>query len=375
MHLQSPRRLFIHSALLMFLVLYLPAGITATDTVPGLSSPGQIDYKSLSKRVEHIETKEAYQLGAKELAQKIEPVKKDLEAYIAANDTDVDAMVLSVRLGFIEEIFVTGREKKSEQYINPKEKFQAQHKRLDRAIKLRPDNAKAHYWKARLYGMNAPVVDEQGELKSQPIDLDQAIHFAKQALLLDRNNVWYREALAIYYITAGDRKAALEVLDTKATAFNPINVLLKDIESFPLPEGTVYSPEDSEKYSELQLKQKTINNYPHLRSQVFVVPMTAARLEKFFQETWPEFRFFKQARSDLYAQFLVFDPGLRPTHNMGEARAWAQKKLGGIVLSVMDVKNPTPAEREMTPEGHPLPASLGDKFSYVFYVNSRVVDD
>lgn len=375
MRLHFPRQLVMSLAVLSFMLLSVPFGIFAAETVSGLSSPSQIDYKSLSKRVEQIETKDAFQLGAKELSQKIEPVKNDLEAYIAAHDTDVDAMVLSVRLGFIEEVFVKGREKKSEQYINPEHKFVAQHKRLDRALELRPDNARANYWKARLYGMNASVIDMQGELKMQPIDLGRAIHFAKQAVMLDGENTWYREALAVYHIIAGDRKAALDVLDTSATAYNPLNVLLKDIEAFPLPEGSVYSQEDSESYSELQLKQKTITNYPQIRSQVFVVPMSAARLEKHFQETWPEFRFFKQGRDDLYAQYLIFDAkGLRPTYNMAEARAWAQKKLGGIILSVMDVKNPTAVEREMTPAGHRLPADLGDKFSYVFYVNNRNVE-
>ena len=365
--LQSPGQLGIKIILLLLTVFYFPPTIAQ-------SSPAENDYRTLSKRVEQIETKDAYQLDAKGLAQNIEQVKSDLEAYISANDTDVDAMVLSVRLGFIEEIFVKGREKNNEPHTNPDEKFLAQHKRLDRALALRPDNAKANYWKARLYGMNASVIDSQGEIKVQPIDLDKAIHFAKQAMLLDNKNVWYREALAAYYITASDRKAALEVLDTDATAFNPLNILLKDIEAFPLPEGTVHSKEDSERYSKLQLNQKTINDFPLLRSQVFVVPMTAAHLEKFFQETWPEFRFFRTAQSDIYAQYLIFDPGLRPTYNMAEARSWAQKKLGGIILSVMDVKNPTAAEREMTPEGHRLPASLGDKFSYVFYVNNRNVE-
>ena len=162
MRLHFPRQLVMSLAVLSFMLLSVPFGIFAAETVSGLSSPSQIDYKSLSKRVEQIETKDAFQLGAKELSQKIEPVKNDLEAYIAAHDTDVDAMVLSVRLGFIEEVFVKGREKKSEQYINPEHKFVAQHKRLDRALELRPDNARANYWKARLYGMNASVIDMQG---------------------------------------------------------------------------------------------------------------------------------------------------------------------------------------------------------------------
>jgi len=50
-------------------------------------------------------------------------------------------------------------------------------------------------------------------------------------------------------------------------------------------------------------------------------------------------------------------------------RIWAK-----FALLLYDVSNPTAAERESTPEGHPLPASLGDRFSYVFYVNNRKVE-
>ena len=367
MYLQTLRQFRVNYAVLLLLVLYTPAGFSAA-----LSSPAQIDFKSLSKRVELIETSEAYRLGVKELAQKIETVGNDLESYIAANASDADAMVLSVRLRIVEETFVKSRQTNNAQYIHPGEKFLAQHGRLDKAIALRPDDAEAYYWKAYLYGMNAPVIDDQGELTMQSIDLDRAIHFAEQAVLLDKRNERYREALAVYHLTAGDRKSALEVMDTGAMAFNPVNVLLKDIDAFPMPEGTVYSKEDSESYSELHLNQKTISDYPYLRARVYVVPMTAARLEAFFQDTWPEFRFFRQAQSDLYAQYLIFDAaGLRPTLNMDEARDWARQKLGGIILSVTDVRNPSASEREKTPKGHRLPASLGDEFSYVFYLNDR----
>jgi hypothetical protein len=357
-------------ALVLYVVLYLPAGFATV-----LSSPPQGEYRSLSERIEQIETRDAFRLEASELAQNIEAARNDLEAYIAANATDVNAMVLSARLGYIDEIYVKSKQEANEQNVDPGEKFIVEHQRLDKALELRPDDARISYWKARLYGMNARVIDDQGNPKNRPIDLDKAIHFAQQAVLLDRQNVWYREALAIYYITANNRKAALELLDTALTEHKPVNILLKDIDAFPLPEGTVYPEEDSKLYGELQFRQKIITNFPQLRAQVFVVPLSAARLEKFFQQTWPGFRFFKQPQAGVYAQYLVFDSkGLRPTYNMAEARTMAQKSQGGIILSVMDVTNPTAAERESTPEGHPLPASLGDSFSYVFYVNNKKVE-
>ncbi|NNE62548.1 MAG: hypothetical protein HKN34_00565 [Gammaproteobacteria bacterium] len=369
MYLQNLRRPWAHYAFLLLLILYTPAGFSAA-----LSPTVQFDYRSLSERVEQIENRDAYQLEVEELAQKIETLEQEMEDHIATNANDFETMLLLVRLSFFHENFVKNRLRPNEQYINPKEKFRDQHEVLDRVIVLRPDNAKAHYWKARLYGFHVPVIDNQGNSKKQSIDLERAIHFAEQAVLLDKRNQRYREALAVYHFTAGNRKAALEVMDTKEFASNPVNVLLKDLDGFPVPEGTVYANEDSETYSQLHLEQKTISDFPYLRAQVFVVPMTANQLENFYQKRWPEFRFFRHVQGQLFAQYLIFgSEGLSPSRNMDEARAWAQNKLGGIALSVKNVGNPTAAEREKTPGGHRLPASLGEEFSYVFYLNDRTV--
>jgi hypothetical protein len=369
MYLQDLRQTWAQYAFLVLLILYTPARFSAA-----LSSNVQIDYRSLSERVEQIENRDAYQLEVEELSRKIATLEQDMEDYIATNANDIEALLLLVRLSYFNETVVKNRRTTNEQYINPTEKFRDQHELLDRAIEHRPKNAKAHFWKARLYGLHVPVIDIQGNSKKQSIDLERAIHFAEQAVLLDKRNQRYRETLAVYHFTAGNRKAALEVMDTQEMAFSPVNVLLKDLDGFPVPEGTVYAKEDSEIYSEMHLEQKTIFDFPYLRSHVFVVPMTANQLEKFYQKTWPEFRFFRQAQGGLFAQYLVFGiGGLRPSRNLGEARAWAQSKLGGIALSVTNVDNPSAAEREKTPGGHRLPASLGEKFSYVFYLNDRTI--
>jgi tetratricopeptide (TPR) repeat protein len=373
MYLQFPAQIGITIALLVLSVAFVPGSHAQSQTETAQTSPVGIDYQALRKRVEQIETKDVYQLGLEALKQVIDTASTDLEAYIDANNKDVDAMILSVRLGFIKEIFVKNREKDYTPAIDPEDMFAALHRRLDKVLEIDSENAKANYWKARLYGMRTQVIDNRGNPDMRPIDLEKAIEFAEKAVYLDSSNAWYREALAVYHITNGDRKSALVVLDTPLTAYNPVNILLKDIDAFALPEGTVYLQKDTELYSELQIKQKTINDFPQLRSQVFAVPMAASRLEAFFQKHWSEFRFFKQG-PNLFAQYLIFDPNLRPSRNIAEARAWVQKNQGGIILSVMDVKNPTAAEREMSPEGHLLPASLGDNFSYVFYVNNRKVE-
>ena len=369
MYLQFPGQIGLTLILLVLSIAFVP-GSHALTQATGLISPAALDYQALRKRVERIETREAYKLTPEELKPVIDTAKSDLQAYINANSEDVDAMVLSVRLDFMEQIFLKSREKASAQTTKPEEMFPSLHQRLDTILEIDADNAKANYWKARLYGMRAQVTDNRGNTDLQPIDLQQAINFAEKAVQLDRNNARYRESLAAYHITNGDRQSALEVLDTPLTADNPVNILLKDLDAFALPNGTIFLEKDTGRYGELQMEQKTIDDFPQLRTQVYAVPLAANRLEEFFQKKWPQFSFFRQG-PNLYAQYLILDPDLSPSKNMAEARASVQKQLGGIILSVMDVKNPTAAEREMSPEGHPLPASLGDNFSYLFYVNNR----
>lgn len=369
MNLQFPGQLAVTIVLFVLSVAFAPGSYAQSSTGSAQSSPAGIDYPALRQRVEQIETKDAHKLGLDDLKPVIETAKTDLQAYINANQKNVDAMILYVRLGFIEEIFINSREKTTEQAVDPEDLFAPLHQRLDRVLEIDPDNAEAHYWKARLYGIKTRVTDNQGNTDMQPVDLEQAIDFAAKAVKLDKDNLWYREVLAVYHITAGDRKSALEVLEP-VTTYNPVNILLKDLDAFPLPEGTVLLQKDARNYSELQLEQKTIKDFPQLRAQVFAVPMTASQLEEFFQKDWPQFSFFRQGPV-FYAQFLVFDPDLRPSRNIAEARFWAQSEQGGIILSVMEVKNPTAAEKEKSPQGQLLPASFGDSFSYVYYVNKR----
>ncbi len=372
MYLQFPLKTGMTIALLLLSLAFVAHSHAQSLPETGMTSPAAVDYQTLRERVEQIEAKEAHQLAPDELKPIIETAKNDLEAYVNANPKDVDAMILAVRLAFIEEIFIKSREQSPRLIVEPENMFANLHQLLDKVLEIDPDNAEAHYWKARLYGMKTRVTDNRGYSDMQSIDLERAIDFAEKAVKLDKNNSWYREVLAVYHITAGDRKSALKVLEP-VTTYNPVSILLKDLDAFPLPKGTIFLQKDARNYSELQLEQETIKNFPQLRAQVFAVPMTAGRLEEFFQKDWPQFSFFRQG-PNFYAQYLVFDPDLRPTKNIAEARAWAQSRQGGIILSVMEVTNPTADEQEKSPGGQLLPASLGDSFSYVYYVNNRKLE-
>lgn len=346
-------------------VLYTPA-------IPALESLGFTD---LNKRVEQIEKKDAYALPTEDLIKKIDEVSEDVEAYIRENPDNVDALVLSVRLGFVEDVFVNSVSREDNDIlIDPESKFAELHERLDRAIEMHPDYAAAYYWKAALYGTNSDFMDADGNVQQKPIDLQKAIQFAKQAVKHDEKNSWYRQTLAIYLVTAGERKSALEVLDTPDMENNAVTILLRDMENFPLPYGTIFSQQDTDSYIELLAEQKSLKNYPTLRVRVYIVPLSVEEMTRFYRTKWPNFTFFGQGRSDLFAQYMLpRGDELRPSAHIGEARAWASQQMGSIILSVQEVKNASDAQRIETPSGFKLPSNLGENFSYLFYANDRNV--
>lgn len=334
-----------------------------------------MDYVELRQQVEKIEKEDAYELEREALDGRIVEVQQALERFIEANPKHVDAMILSVRLGYIQELYIFSHSSSPVYSVDPRERHRDLHQRLDRVLALQPDAARAYYWKARLYGMNTPTIDQYGQLQQKPIDLDKAIQFASQALALDEENEWYREALAIYYVTAGDRKSALQVLEHRTTRFKPMTQLLRDQYEFPLPPDAVLLQKDTEAYAKQQLTQKTVKDYPLMRVQVYLIPGSAEEFAAFMQRRWPNFKFFNQGRADLHAQYMLLDAGgMRPSNNMAEARAWASKQLGGIILSVREISESGNPEHRTSPSGEALPESVGDKFCYLFYVNNRPVE-
>ncbi len=125
----------------------------------------------------------------------------------------------------------------------------------------------------------------------------------------------------------------------------------------------------------MQFSAKTISNYPQLRVQVAIVPMSAAKLEAFYQQKWPEFKFFSQGQPGLYAQYLAIQQnGFRPSLNISEARALAGLHSGGIIISVEEILSPTQQQKLQSPAGHKLPLSFGNEFSYLFFVNNRSIN-
>ena len=364
MYMQILQRLGTIGAYLLFMIICIPVGFTADET----------EINSVKELVEQIESGKANNLSQDQLTYKIGQANKKLDAHLESHQNDIEALILSVRLSIIKKLAAPTVITKGKKPSDPKKLFTPKHTKLDRVLKLEPNNAEAHYWKARLYGISPPTIGEDGRLVKKPIDLDKAIHFARKAVQFDPKNVRYREALAIYLVGGQRRKEALEVMNTAITKCNPIYILLKDIDAFPVPEGAIYSKEDSESYGDMQMSRRRITNFPQLRVQMFIVPMTASKTEAFYQRQWPKFKFLSQRPSGPFAQYMRFRAsGLRPATSMSQLKKWAGK-TDGILLTMKEVRNPTKAQREETPAGHPLPSGLGEVFSYVFYVNHRRID-
>ena len=359
------RQRVVASLVLVMLMLYVPVS-------QALESSGFTD---LNQRVEQLEKTDAYRLPPDELAAKIAKLRGDLEAFMRKNQDNVDALVLSVRLEYVQEVFINSRKDvKTSAAIGPQEKFLDLHQRLDMAIALHPEYAAAYYWKAALYGMSMTTTDASGDVTQRLIDLPKAIDYARLAVKLDPENQWYRHTLAIYIFTSGDPEAALEVVDSPDMENYPVTQLLKDMQAFPLPKGTIFLQEDTDKYIEVMARQKMIKDFPNLRVRVYFVPMSVEAMTRFYQARWPNFRFFTQERGDLFAQYMLpRGDELRPSAHIGEAKAWASQNMGSIVLSVQEVRNASEEQRRASPAGHRLPVNLWENFSYLFYVNTKAV--
>jgi hypothetical protein len=341
------------------MIICIPVGFTADET--------EID--SVKILVEQIESGKAYSSSPDQLTHKIGQAKKELDAHLESHQNDIEAIILSVRLSIIDKLATPTVISKGKEPPDPKELFISQHLNLDRALKLQPNSAEVHYWKARLYGIQSPTINASGRLEKNSIDLDKAIHFARKAVQLDPQNVIYREALATYLVDRQRRKEALEVLNTAVTKRNPIYILLKDIDTFPVPEGTIFSKEDSQSFGDMQMSRRRITNFPQLRVQAFIMPMAVSKIERFYQKQWPKFKFLGQGPAGPFVQYMRFGASsLRPAASISEVEPG---KTDGIAIFVMELRNPTKEQREETPAGHPLPSSLGEVFCYLFYVNHR----
>jgi tetratricopeptide (TPR) repeat protein len=211
---------------------------------------------------------------------------------------DPDLLVLSVRL---ERFHGSGMEAVSGKNAEAELDQAAQASRartdglvarLDRALVLQPNRADAYYWKARLYGVQQPVV-RNGVFDYITLDLQESIRSGRRAVELAPDNVVYREALANYLLIDGKQDEAGEVMRTVAGGQHIISLLLADSKAVPLPSGAILDSSGSARFGEYEINAGRIHDHPTLRVHTYIIYKPFSEVLAFYRERWPGFQFFK----------------------------------------------------------------------------------
>jgi hypothetical protein len=328
--------------------------------------------ESISESV--VELEDAMTTGAgdmtyEEFEDKLKDARDDVDEYLKKNADDVEALILSVRVGVMEAliepvVFSPGEEEKTE------DPYADEHAELDHVLAIEPENAAAHYWKARLYGIYVPSMSETGRYVQEPVDLDAAVEHARIAVELAPAELQYREALALYLIDAERIDEAAEVFDTPEASGTLMALLLSDMAAMPLPDSALYSKIDSQWF--VEMRPGIVEDYPQLRVKAYALPMAEEELETFYGGIWEGFAFLRKdpEQSD-GLQFLAFaDRGFQPASDLDEFQEGASEGYGVILIA-----SPTPEfiddDSGETIAGHPLPEGFGPPVSYLYLIDVR----
>jgi tetratricopeptide (TPR) repeat protein len=316
--------------------------------------------KDVRKIVEKIEAIEA----GKERGPipDCEELAAELETYLQTHPNDVQALILSARLGRLINrtiVFIPERDTT----ITPD--YGPFHAALDKALALQPNNSEAHYWKARLYG-----------LRSHVYDLDQAINFARRALELEPENVAYREALTLYLIAAMKPDEAMTVMQEVNGGRHPIYLLLADLKDLPIHGDAIFLPEASEGLAQTHLESGAIRDYPYLRVRAYGLQASAAELEAFYRNHWPGFQLFEVKTEKVNSgsmrqlvQFLQNNKGLlQPVTKKNKIPQFPKT---GLLLIVVEFQNVAEEEILGGELRHLAFAAQGKPFCLLQIINYR----
>ena len=225
--------------------------------------------------------------------QERKEVAGKLNDYLSQNPTNVQALILYAHIGIALGSDVAKL-----------------HEALNKALEKEPENAEAHYWKARLYGTTEKVILD-GKTSYKFSDYDKAVKFAKKAVELNPANDLFRETLVLYLAEKRKFEEARVFIKNTRGGKHPVYLLLRDLQYFPLHINTVFLPGETENLMKAVKDKGEITDYHSLRVHVFSVPLSAEGLEEFFEKFLPEFNLFeikrdKKKRTTDYTQYLKF---------------------------------------------------------------------
>ena len=338
--------------------------------------------------VERLEAAEAgavrLDLPPEQLTPQLDHAATQLGRHLDANPDDVRALILSARLGRLRDVrqpTVWSAGDPPPSLATFARGYAPHHAALDRALALQPDNAEAHYWKGRLYGlgftwqqtlygMNEPPDSEV--LRFQAYG-DSAVRFGRRAADLAPTRDDYRDALAIYLVLSWEDNAAITLLQHVAGGRHPLYLLLSDWRALPLPAGAVLRRADSRAFGQMAGASLGVQDYAFLRVRVHVVALPKDSVEAFYRARWPGFRFHELENEDSdnpglrsYAQFVRWRDGRAVVaRNTGEI---PDQPTEGIAVGLIEITSPTPEARER----YGIP--VAPVFSVLTLINARRFD-
>ncbi|MFH1501831.1 MAG: hypothetical protein ABIG03_02160 [Candidatus Eisenbacteria bacterium] len=348
--------------------------LTVALLIPGvpLRAAGAPGIESIGETVTRLESAMATGAGdmtLEKFGDELKDVRKDVADHLEGNPDDVQALILSVRVAVMEEILepVVFSPTDDERLASP---YAREHADLDHALSLDPENADAHYWKARLYGLQVPTMSASGRYVMEAVDLEGAIEHAGIAVERSPETLQYREALALYLVDAERRDEAVLVMSAEGADESLITKLLADMESVPLPDSALYLKLDSAWFADMNAGG--VENYPPLRVKAFALPMTPLDLESFYGELWDGFALLRKDGSEPGGvQFLAFaENGFEPASTFERFQDEGAEGHG-IVLVVRTVTEPTPDDLRESTAGQPLPEGFGPPLTYMYVIDVR----
>jgi len=286
-------------------------------------------------------------------------IEDQLENYVKVHPSDVNALVSYAEIGL-----------KNDRGLD------RLHGYLDEAIEIEPDNAEAHFWKARLYGIKENVASGD-DINFEFRDFEKALKYLKTAISLDLENIEYKETLALYL--SSDRRFEEARIFTKLAGDGklPVYELLKDLQMFPLPPQAVFLPIETKNMIKVLKDNGVLGDFPILRVHVFALNESATNVELYYEEQLPEFKLFeltrdKKARVSTYGQFLkVWDGDMYTANRIEEI---PQDPGEGIKLDVTSIYRKSGTnDPQWISELFKISPTLSERkaFCKIVYVNYR----
>ena len=362
-----------------------PPAPPAADTTPLGGTGSLVDrVAAVVDRAEAAEAGRPVDRAIELIMQDAAKAATQLSTYLDTQPNDVRALILSVRLGRFRQVtqpIVTRGGDSVPTFASLAAEYAPQHTALNRALKLEPNNAEAHYWKARLFGLSHDWMGMLYGLTPPPAAertlagayADSAVRFGRRAVELAPDRVPYREALAIYLILSEQEREAAAVLREVAGGHHPMATLLADWEAIPVPAGAVALSAEARGMARVWMEEGTIPDYPFLRVRMYVVMMPADSVQAFYRKRWPDFRLIPAedersgtTRVRSFVQHLKWrGAGFVPVRNKKEI---PEEPTDGVNVALIEITDPPPEVREK------FPVPVGKVFCSLSFINVRRFD-